>query len=129
MAITGDPVCLPSGSRLNLALLDCLSATALADIAPITPPNLELGAQLNSFNPVTRIRFVLPESISVNLSIYDALGRRVCGKLSEAWCKAGEHSVIWDGKTDSGAEPPSGIYLLQPAAGAHEAAEKLTLLC
>jgi len=52
------------------------------------------------------------------------IGDMIAGK----WCEAGEHQMAWDGKAENGAELPSGIYILQLVAGAHKAAEKLTLL-
>jgi len=83
------------------------------------PPAFSLEQNYpNPFNPVTTIRFGLPRSVNVNLSIYDILGRRVTVLVNEKR-DAGVHDVKFDGRGLS-----SGVYFyrlqvrsLDPAAG------------
>ncbi|MBL7129425.1 MAG: T9SS type A sorting domain-containing protein [Ignavibacteria bacterium] len=58
----------------------------------------------NPFNPTTNIRFDIPRSSHVKLTIYDALGREVVALVNEK-LSAGSYEVDWNG---SGY--PSGIY-------------------
>ncbi|HED11677.1 MAG TPA: T9SS type A sorting domain-containing protein, partial [Caldithrix abyssi] len=58
----------------------------------------------NPFNPVTRIRYVLSRAATVELSVYDLMGRKV-GLLAQGLKQAGTHEVIFN----AGALA-SGIY-------------------
>ena len=59
----------------------------------------------NPFNPSTQIRFYLPSSASVKLTVYDMLGKEV-GTLIDGYLNAGDHSAVFNGEHLS-----SGIYL------------------
>ncbi|MGH1362710.1 MAG: FlgD immunoglobulin-like domain containing protein [Calditrichia bacterium] len=67
----------------------------------------------NPFNPETRLRFDVPlldrgES-RAEFVIYNALGQ-VVRKLYDGTLSAGTFEITWNGKTDSGANLPSGLY-------------------
>ncbi len=81
----------------------------------------------NPFNPTTRIDFSLAHSGMVTLAVYDLAGRRVA-TLHNAELAAGDHHVTWNGRTDSGAAAPTGLYnyVLQTAAG--QTARSMTLI-
>jgi hypothetical protein len=64
----------------------------------------------NPFNPNTTIRFDLPRTSHVVLTIYNVIGQNV-RTLVEGIKRLGAHTVQWDGKDDSGQDLPSGIYL------------------
>lgn len=64
----------------------------------------------NPFNPTTTIRFQLPKSCKVRLSIYDISGKLV-KTLVDSPKEDGYHSVIWDGKDKTDRNVPSGLYL------------------
>jgi hypothetical protein len=64
----------------------------------------------NPFNPDTVIRFDLQVSGSVRLAVYDINGRSV-RTLVEGMLDAGSCSMRWDGREQSGALLPSGIYI------------------
>lgn len=51
-----------------------------------------------------------------SLEIFDASGRRIASLL-DAEIGAGEHSLIWSGRNDAGAEAPAGIYFARLTAG------------
>jgi hypothetical protein len=59
----------------------------------------------NPFNPSTIIRYSIPHSGSVNLSVYDVLGRTVAQLVSEVQ-SAGSYEVRFDAK-----DLPSGMYI------------------
>jgi len=75
---------------------------------PLNRPNLEQ----NQPNPVTRktqIRYSLPKSASVKLSVYDASGRLV-KSLAEGPAEAGLHSAEWLRDDADGKPLPQGSY-------------------
>ncbi|MCP4414794.1 MAG: T9SS type A sorting domain-containing protein, partial [Gammaproteobacteria bacterium] len=76
----------------------------------------------NPFNPATKIRFSLPFSTKIELTIFDVLGRRV-KKLLNSDEKAGEHEIEFDGSGLS-----SGIYIYALRAEAWHDSKKMLLL-
>ncbi|MBC8175693.1 MAG: right-handed parallel beta-helix repeat-containing protein, partial [Candidatus Marinimicrobia bacterium] len=64
----------------------------------------------NPFNPVTTIRFDIPEMSNVKLVIYDLLGREVV-RLIDDRRVAGKYNTIWDGKNNRGKSVASGLYI------------------
>ena len=70
-----------------------------------------IGAYPNPFNPVTSIRYELPDASFVNLSIYDVSGQLVA-LLVNGWREVGAHDVTFDG---SGLA--SGLYICRIEAG------------
>jgi hypothetical protein len=63
----------------------------------------------NPFNPQTTISYQLPVYSKVTLKIYDILGKEVRTLVNENK-SAGYHSVMWDGRDNSGRQVTSGIY-------------------
>ena len=66
----------------------------------------------NPFNPQTQISFNLPFEGRLDLSVYDTLGRIVRG-LANGDSKPGLHTVVWNGRDNSGREVASGTYFLR----------------
>jgi Ca-activated chloride channel family protein len=64
----------------------------------------------NPFNPETTIRFDLPESGFIVISIYDISGKLIKILMNEFYT-VGSHSVKWDGKDSADNAVPSGIYI------------------
>ena len=99
---------------------------------------IELDAQLphilvlypnypNPFNPVTTLRYDLPENSLVNITIYDMLGREVKTLINQTQ-DAGYKSLIWDATNDYGKPVSAGIYLYQIQAGEYISTKKMVLL-
>lgn len=76
----------------------------------------------NPFNPVTTISFELPTQVSVTLSVYNLLGRKVA-TLVDKELGAGRYTVAFEA---SGLA--SGVYFYRLEAGQFVNARKLTLL-
>lgn len=75
------------------------------------PRRLELNQNYpNPFNPTTTIRFGLPESGRIRLTVYNMLGQKVA-QLENGVRTAGYHTVVWNGRTDQGREAATGVYL------------------
>jgi hypothetical protein len=70
----------------------------------------------NPFNPTTTISFSLKESRHATLFIYNALGQKV-RTLADGPLTAGLHSLVWDGRDDSGRKVSSGMYVYTLRAG------------
>jgi len=81
----------------------------------------------NPFNPVTTLRYDLPENSFVNITIYDMLGREV-KTLVNTTQDAGYRSIIWDATNDYGKPVSAGIYLYQIQAGEYIRTKKMVLL-
>lgn len=58
----------------------------------------------NPFNPATTIEIELPEASTVNINVYDVIGRQV-GTIVEGKMAPGTHRFLWDA-----AALPSGVY-------------------
>jgi len=76
----------------------------------------------NPFNPCTTIKYVLPKSSEVRLSVYDMLGRGVSVLVSERR-DAGVHEVRFDASGLS-----SGVYFYRLQAGDFVSSKRLLLL-
>ena len=66
----------------------------------------------NPFNPMTTIKYDLPNANHVNLNIFDLKGRLVRTLVSENR-EAGTHELIWNGQDNNGRMLPSGMYFYQ----------------
>jgi len=81
----------------------------------------------NPFNPITTLRYDLPENSYVNVTVYDMLGRQV-RTLVNTTQDAGFRSVIWNATNDYGKPVSAGIYLYQIQAGEFVQTKKMVLL-
>ncbi len=81
----------------------------------------------NPFNPTTVIEFSIPETGHINLTIYNIMGQKVRELVSDNF-RAGTHTIIWDGKDDSGNTVSSGIYISKLVSGKHEATGRMLLI-
>ncbi len=68
-------------------------------------PEIVLQNYPNPFNPYTTIKFILPETAFVQLSVYDVLGKKILDLVDEE-LPASNYSINFDGKNLS-----SGIYI------------------
>ena len=76
----------------------------------------------NPFNPATTIRFNLPTTDFVNISVYNLVGEKVI-ELVNGELQQGEHNL-----TFNASELPSGIYIAKLSAGNFNQLIKMTLL-
>lgn len=81
----------------------------------------------NPFNPVTLIRFDLPENAAVKLAIYNVKGERV-RLLVDGFLQAGRKAARWDGKDDLGRTTASGVYFYRIETEAFVESKKMVLL-
>jgi hypothetical protein len=90
---------------------------------PTIPQSFLLDpAYPNPFNPLTRIRFTLPEMTEVDISVYDLKGKLI-DKLVSKTFEPGTHVQSWDAQF-----VPSGVYFLVMEAGTYSSSQKLILM-
>ncbi|MEX0685343.1 MAG: T9SS type A sorting domain-containing protein [Balneolales bacterium] len=89
----------------------------------ILPAKLKLTKNYpNPFNPITKIRYELPEAGVVRLAVYDLLGREVA-VLASGSREAGIHQVSWDARAAA-----SGMYIYRLEAYGRTLTGKMTLI-
>ena len=76
----------------------------------------------NPFNPMTTIRYDVPRSAHVNITVYNTRGQQVA-VLVDGMRQPGYHEVVWDAAGLS-----SGIYFYRIAAGDFVQMHKLMLI-
>jgi hypothetical protein len=134
------PVTLPAGTRTfvddtarpgdryryRLVVLDPgESFAAEIEIQPTVLLALEQNIP-NPFNPQTAIRFSLPSTAIVRLSIYDVRGARVRTLVDER-LDGGAYREEWDGRDGRGHEVASGVYFCRLTVGTRTLTRKMVL--
>lgn len=89
------------GDTTNLVAM----GVAAKPIPPIPASHLTAVNYPNPFNAATTIEYTIPISGQVELDVFDVTGR-LAATLVNGYCRAGVHTVLWDG-----GDSPSGIYL------------------
>ena len=98
------------------------------DDNPIVSHVVDLGNNYpNPFNPETTINYSLKENTKISLNIYNIKGEKV-KTLVNKLLPAGEHSIIWKGKNDSGKSVTSGVYFYKLKAGEFNCTKKMILM-
>ena len=85
------------------------------------------NAYPNPFNPVTSLRYDLPQNEIINITIYDMMGR-IVKTLVNGSQTAGFKSVQWDAKNDRNDPVSAGLYLYTIQAGDFRKTKKIVLL-
>lgn len=88
---------------------------------------VSLRTSPNPFNPSTVIYLHADLAGPQTLSVTDVLGRRV-RLLQRGQYDAGNRQVTWDGRSDSGMQLGSGIYVVTLNAAGKTAVERVVLL-
>ncbi|UCG52050.1 MAG: T9SS type A sorting domain-containing protein [Candidatus Latescibacterota bacterium] len=81
----------------------------------------------NPFNPVTTIRYYIPEDGHTTLIIFDVTGEKV-KTLVDGMQTNGEKTAIWDGLNDSGQRVSSGIYFYKLHTRREDRVKKMLLV-
>jgi photosystem II stability/assembly factor-like uncharacterized protein len=93
------------------------------DYSEQNPTNFKLSQNYpNPFNPSTTVKFNLPQSEYVNLTIYNILGQQMTS-LESKYLNPGEHKYTWDASNF-----PGGVYILNLEAGSYKETIKMTYL-
>ncbi|HET6462275.1 MAG TPA: T9SS type A sorting domain-containing protein, partial [Candidatus Krumholzibacteria bacterium] len=133
-----DPVA-PGGTIVSASIPGFIATTAASHavyIKPHAPPTgatpLPLALALeqnipNPFNPLTHIRFTLPDPAHVNLSVFDVRGALVI-TLLDADMPRGAHDELWNGHDARGESVGSGVYFYRLTTVHHVLTRKMVLL-
>jgi len=81
----------------------------------------------NPFNPMTQIRYDLPFTDHVNITIYDVMGRKI-KSLLDMEQKAGYRSIEWNATNDLGQPVSAGMYIYTIQTGEFRQTRKMVLL-
>jgi len=82
----------------------------------------------NPFNPVTNIKFQVPEASEVSMIVYDVQGHLVKKLLSNSTFEPGEHSVQWDATDNYNNSVSTGVYFYQFVSGNFQKIGKMMLI-
>ncbi|MCC5927081.1 MAG: DUF4397 domain-containing protein [Bacteroidetes bacterium] len=111
-------VVLADGTTITLPV-----ATSIESDLATAPVAFELEGNFpNPFNPTTNIRFSVPNTSDVSLTVYDMLGRQVA-VLVNGTMSAGTHTVTFDASNLS-----SGTYLYRLQSGSFVETSKMMLI-
>jgi hypothetical protein len=95
----------------------------LINTSPLIPQSFQLlQNHPNPFNPLTTIQFIIKENAFVEISVYDAIGRKVNTLVSD-YLEAGTYDTYFDGSNLS-----SGIYYYKLIAGDFSDSRKMILV-
>lgn len=86
-----------------------------------------LSNQPNPFNAATVINYRIATDGPVRVEVYDILGRRMATPV-DAWQRAGEYQVMWNGTDLRGVPVGSGMYFYRLQSDDGLLTRKMTLL-
>jgi len=82
-------------------------------VSPATPTLSLRAPQPNPASGQTRFSFELPRTEAITLRVLDVAGRTVRTLAAGEELTVGRHDRVWDGRDDSGASTPAGLYVVQ----------------
>lgn len=112
-------VVVSSGGETSTQTLHCASGSGEGGFNPkvlILPESYSLSQNHpNPFNPVTTIKYELPEPSKVTFIVYNLLGHEVV-RWEKGYDDAGFRQFTWKGKNKYGQEVPTGMYFYKLTA-------------
>ena len=111
-------------------LLDAISVFDNSSVAIKRIDNFSLNNIYNypnPFNPITTLRYDLPEDAFVRITVYDMLGKVVSNLLNTNQ-SSGNKSVQWNATNNQGQPVSAGLYLYTIEAGKFRQTKKMVLL-
>ena len=111
-------------------LLDAISVFDNSSVAIKRIDNFSLNNIYNypnPFNPITTLRYDLPEDAFVRITVYDMLGKVVSNLLNTNQ-SSGNKSVQWNATNNQGQPVSAGLYLYTIEVGDFRQTKKMVLL-
>lgn len=108
---------------IELVVSEVATVVEEEDRSAPAPFRLEQNSP-NPFNTSTVIRFLLPKSDVVELTLYSLAGQKVA-TLIEGSVRAGVHELLWNGLDSHGRAMASGLYFYRLRSGSHVQVRKL----
>jgi hypothetical protein len=81
----------------------------------------------NPFNPTTTIEVTLPAPSSIEVTVFDLLGRTIRSYAFDH-VSSGIHKIVWDGRDQDGMPVSSGAYIYRARSGGHIDTKVMMLL-
>ena len=104
------------------------SVTDVERISETVPLDAELDQNYpNPFNPTTVIRYSVPKTADVRLTVYDLVGRKVT-TLVDLRQSPGVYEARWDGTNASGGPASTGVYFYSLETGGNALTRKMVLV-
>ena len=132
-----DPVSNPWHHRYKLAAVDFAGNESAAAVpsgvsgtpdTPAIPQRFALHQCVpNPFNPLTRIRYELPQAEQVRLDVFSASGRLVA-TIVHAEQPPGAHEAVWEGRDTTGRVVAAGVYFYRLEAGSFVDTKRMVLV-
>lgn len=129
-AVPGDPSPLRKPTQLIQALADWGGAPFLGcstGVEDPPPAPRVFAAYPNPFNPEVTLEYSAPLPARAVVEIFDVRGALV-RTLHDGRVAAGDHTAVWDGRDDRGADAASGVYFARVRVGEEQRVEKLALV-
>jgi hypothetical protein len=110
--------------RLNKLIQNRFGAEAKTEDKQIIPTEYSLYNNYpNPFNPITIIRYDIPERTQVELVVYDILGRRVKSLINNELKNPGRYEVSFNASSFA-----SGVYIYKLTTKSYSKARKMILV-
>ena len=101
---------------------------SVENIANEIPLNYKLEQNYpNPFNPSTTIRYSIPRTGNVRLTVFDANGREIAVLINERK-QAGTYEFIFNVVNPNGISLPSGVYFYRLSSGDYTQTNKMILI-
>ncbi|MBN2355042.1 Ig-like domain-containing protein [candidate division KSB1 bacterium] len=92
------------------------------------PTSFELSQNYpNPFNPTTTLRYQIPSASRVRVDVFNTRGQLI-RTLVDADVQAGFHTIVWDGRNQSGTPVVSGVYYYRMVTEGFTMTRKMALL-
>jgi len=113
----------------NAGGFSTLLPASTTDVPPGAPPRVTFLAPPapNPAHGAATLRFGLPRAARVELALYDQQGRCVRSLLAGT-LPAGERTLTWDGRDESGRALPAGLYFVRLATEGRTFVSRLAVI-
>ena len=85
------------------------------------------GSYPNPFRGQTTLRFTLPETAPVTISVFDVMGRKIATLAADELLSEGAHEIQWDGRSTSGRPLASGVYFVRLESNGQLRTQRVTI--
>ncbi|MCP4603340.1 MAG: T9SS type A sorting domain-containing protein, partial [Proteobacteria bacterium] len=119
------PVWLPEQAPAAFFEVDVIDDVAVDEMIE---PRMILTCYPNPFNPMTTIRYGIPEHSAVNLRIFNVSGQLVRTLLQDESHSDGIFAIPWDGRDSYGQQMPTGTYFCRLETDDLVTTQRMTLV-
>ncbi|MEN6446016.1 MAG: T9SS type A sorting domain-containing protein [Candidatus Cloacimonas sp.] len=101
----------------------------VANDDPSTPAmEAKLTCYPNPFRGSTNIQIKQDDNSPTTIAVYNFRGQLIRTVVNQQVLSPGEHTFVWDGKTDEGKPVAAGIYFCKVTAGSFSSSRKIVML-